>query len=485
MRKKIIKNNKKLNSTIEILNFITKTSKFKIIIILSVILSLYGSFILSAGINNYFNSILCTFQFTTFNALFFLILFINTINICSMFDKYYFYIIRLNNKKRYLKELIKLIVYANFIVIGTLFLSYFAFLNLVEFQYIFPTDYNGYVNNIVYTIFYLIRYIVIAISISIMSIISYVKLGEKITIIFNIIFIAFFWFFSGNNLSVVNSFSILPWNYFSNINYGSFSLEINYSILFIFILEMIIYFLYRNINYRRNKFNRYVILNDLEYLFRKRCKEIILLIIIPIIVLIVVNISISSDSYELLTMTLGLNLRKENLNIISAVMFTFNIVIYLYLVICLYIKDLQNGLDNIFLRITSVRWYFSKEILSLIITAFLKVLQYLLILVILLISGKNSITFEKVSVVFLSDFLFTIALQQIITLICMNIKSMGKIKYLIIPIIILGILVIPKNIVWYNNYQVILIIVNIILLLFSIFIYKVNKRNIIQNMGGI
>ena len=485
MKKKMINGKKKLDSTTEILNFITKTSKFKAIIILSIIISLYGSFVLSAGVENYFNAVLVTFQFSTFNALLFLILFINTINVCSIFNKYYFYIIRLNNKQVYLKELIKLVVRANLIVIGIIIISYLAFLNLVEFQYLFPADYNGYVNNIIYTVFYLIRYIIIAILISIISIISYVKLGEKTTIIINIMFIAFFWIVPNTNLTIASSFSILPWKYFESIRYESFSLEINYSVLFIFILEIITYLLYKNINIKYNKFNIYVILSDLEYLFRKRYKEVMLLFIIPVFVLIIVNLGISNDGLELLKMPLGLNLQEKNLNIINVVMFTFDIVIQLYLIICLYIKDLHNGLDNIFLRITTVKWYLIKELLSLIIIALLKSIQYLLILVILLVLRKNNILFKQIIIVFLSDFLYTITLQQIVTLIYMNIKSMEKIKYLIIPLIILVMLVIPKNIMWYNKYQVILVIINIILFLFSMLIYKINKSNIIQNVGGI
>ena len=485
MKKKMINGKKKLDSTTEILNFITKTSKFKAIIILSIIISLYGSFVLSAGVENYFNAVLVTFQFSTFNALLFLILFINTINVCSIFNKYYFYIIRLNNKQVYLKELIKLVVRANLIVIGIIIISYLAFLNLVEFQYLFPADYNGYVNNIIYTVFYLIRYIIIAILISIISIISHVKLGEKTTIIINIMFIAFFWIVPNTNLTIAGSFSIRPWKYFESIRYESFSLEINYSVLFIFILEIITYLLYKNINIKYNKFNIYVILSDLEYLFRKRYKEVMLLFIIPVFVLIIVNLGISNDGLELLKMTLGLNLQEKNLNIINVVMFTFDIVIQLYLIICLYIKDLHNGLDNIFLRITTVKWYLIKELLSLIIIALLKSIQYLLILVILLVLRKNNILFKQIIIVFLSDFLYTITLQQIVTLIYMNIKSMEKIKYLIIPLIILVMLVIPKNIMWYNKYQVILVIINIILFLFSMLIYKINKSNIIQNVGGI
>lgn len=81
MKKKMVNNKKEVNSTSEILKFITNKSKFKVTIILSFLLSVYGSFVLSTGIENYFNSAILTFQFPTFNVLLFLILFVNTINV--------------------------------------------------------------------------------------------------------------------------------------------------------------------------------------------------------------------------------------------------------------------------------------------------------------------------------------------------------------------------------------------------------------------
>lgn len=486
MKKKLVEKKKKINSTFEILNFITRKSKFKITIILSILLTFYGSFVLSAGIKNYFTAALCTFQFGTFNALFFLILFINTINVCSTFDKYDFYIIRLNNKKKYLNELIKIVTYSNIIVIGVIILSYFAMLNLVEFQYIFPSVYNGYVNNIVYTFFYLVRYSIIAISISILSILSYVKIGEKKTIIINIIFVAFFWFFSGYNEAIVNSFSFLPWDYFKSIKYGSFSLEINYSLWFILMLEIIIYLLCKMVNIKYSKANHYMVLNDLEYLLREKYKEIVLLIIIPFLVLVIVNLELNSNGLEILKMTFGLNIKEENLNIINIVMFAFNLIIQLYLVLCLYAKDLKRGLDNLFLRISSTKWYLIKESLTLIITALLKIIQYLLVVGIIFIAGKSNLAFSKIYGIFLSDFLFTITIQQIFILSYLNIKTLPKIiRYILILIIVLFAIVIPKNIMWYNRYQIVLLIINFIIILISILIYRFNKRRVVQTMGGI
>lgn len=486
MKKKMVNNKKEINSTLEILNFLTNKNKFKVTIILSFLLSIYGGFILSAGIKNYFNSAILTFQFPTFNVLLFLILFINTINVCSMFDKYEFYIIRLKDKKTYLKELIKIVVYSNIIVLSVIILTYFALLNLVEFQYLISSTFNNYINNIAYMFFYFVRYIIIALSMSILCTLSYVKFGEKKTLFVSIVFVAFFWVI-GTSLETVNSFSFLPWKYFKFVKYGSFSLEINYSLLFILLIELIICLVYKLVNTRfNNKTYIYMILNDLEFLFREKYKEILLLILLPLLVLLIIYIVIYKDGIEILKMTLGLNLKKESFDIFNVAMLVFNIVIQLYLVLSLYAKDLKKGLDNIFLRLSSIRWYLAKEIITLFVTFFLKFIQYTLIIIILIISKKSNLNFSIISKIFLSDFLFTITIQHIFILTYFNIRTLPKIiECLLFVIIVAFAMIIPKNIMWYNQYQLILLIVNTIIILISVPIYKFNKRKVIQTMGGI
>lgn len=403
-----------------------------------------------------------------------------------MFDKYDFYIIRLKDKKTYLKELIKVVVYSNIIVISVIILSYFALLNLLEFQYLIPSIFFNYTNNIIYMIFYFTRYIIIAISMSILCILSYVKFGEKKTLFASLIFVAFFWL-TQTSLEMVNSFSILPWKYFNFVRYGSFSLEINYSVLFILLLELIICLIYKLVNTRFNsKTYVYMILNDLEFLLREKYREILLLIILPLLVLLVMYVGVYKDGIEILKMTLGLNLKKESFDIFNVAMLTFNIVIQLYLVLSLYAKDLKKGLDNIFLRLSSTRWYLMKEIITLLVTFLLKLIQYTLIIVILIITKKSNLIFSVISKIFLSDFLFTITIQHIFILTYLNIRTLPKIiECLLFVIVVAFAMMVPKNIMWYNSYQLILLICNIIIILISIPIYKFNKRKIIQTMGGI
>ena len=83
----------KTHNTYQILNYFASTDRYKIILILTIILCLYGSFAL--GLNTTFtSSILNTFMFDIFNIFMFLILFINTLNICTTFDNEFSFLIR-------------------------------------------------------------------------------------------------------------------------------------------------------------------------------------------------------------------------------------------------------------------------------------------------------------------------------------------------------------------------------------------------------
>ena len=73
-------------------------------------------------------------MFDIFNIFMFLILFINTLNICTTFDnEFSFYIIRLNNKKRYIKELLKNVLIFNILHLTML---RYLFLKIYYLNYI-------------------------------------------------------------------------------------------------------------------------------------------------------------------------------------------------------------------------------------------------------------------------------------------------------------------------------------------------------------
>lgn len=234
---------KKLSKKIPIIDFITKTSKFKIIFILMLITVIYASLLLPANQNNLFKSIILTHTFPMFNVMFFSVLSLNTINTCTIFCKNDSYIIRLKNKKATAKELVKLVLQVNTLLIICFLLIYFMLLSLSQFGYYQTTEvFKYHITTKTYSIFLIIRYYLYALIFSAINTILYLKLKEKKTLILNIIFIVMFSFIS---LELDNvSFNFLPWHYFTLINYNSFIIELKYSLIYLSLLIFVFIILF-------------------------------------------------------------------------------------------------------------------------------------------------------------------------------------------------------------------------------------------------
>ncbi len=473
----------KKNTTTEILKFITKTRKFKATILLSILLSLYGSFVLTAGIKNYFSAILNTFQFATFNSLFFLVILINTVNVCSTFNQYDSYLIRLENKKKYLKELIKLVVYSNLIVSLVILLSYLSVVNILKCGYIYIKSYNGYINNMVYTIFYLLRYIVLTLLVSIFNVFLYHKLKEEKVIVIDFIFVFAFWLYPLGIMETTNTFQLPIWRYFENIDYGNFMLEVSYSLLYILLLEVLVIFVYHLINRREKIFMKYIAISDIKYMIKKNYKYILTLILIPAFSLyfIISNYDISSE--EMLITSMGL--RIDSYFPIDIMMFIINIIIHIYLVISFYINDLIRKKDNLFLRISTTKWCFNKQIVLIFLLTMIKISQYIVLILMICLKTNSNFDFKSIINLFISDVLFTNVVQLVSLWILFNCKDGNFIrKRMILCFIIIFIILMPKNIIWYRHYLYGLLILTIILMIQLIKNIKLKRRNVTEMLGG-
>ena len=102
---------KLLHKRFIILNSITKEESFKVVYIFSIILALYGSYVLASGTKTMIESTLVTFTFPIFNLLFFLLVLLNSYNTYKSFSKEFdSYIIRLKTKRDYYNIIVKFII---------------------------------------------------------------------------------------------------------------------------------------------------------------------------------------------------------------------------------------------------------------------------------------------------------------------------------------------------------------------------------------
>lgn len=223
----------------KILNYITSNERFKIIFVMSIVLAIYGGVGLGISAGNYVDAVLTCFSFNIFNIFMIALLFLNTLNTCSIFDKKFsFYTIRLENRENYLREVVKTTILVNLFFLLIFFLLYFMALNVFNFGQINTYKFMNYnVSNFVYMLFYVTRYIIISLLICSISSLVFVNFKERIMLLFDFIFLSGFMleFATGINRSI----SFLPWHYFVIVKYPSFMTEVSYSMLYIFILEIV------------------------------------------------------------------------------------------------------------------------------------------------------------------------------------------------------------------------------------------------------
>jgi len=233
----------KMHKQLLFINYITSSQLFKMIFLMTILIALIGGCILLQ--DTYIESILFTFQNSIFNVAVFTMLFLNTLNSCSIFDKNFsFYIMRLENKKSYVKELIKTTIVMTLFYLGLLFLLYFMILNFTKFGFFEIKKYYNYgVSNLIYVIFYILKYISFAVLLNIISTLVFVNFKNRLTLALDGIFVLGF-MITGADGTIRNKFSLNLWEYFGGINFYSFMNEICYSILYIFLLEIIIYIIY-------------------------------------------------------------------------------------------------------------------------------------------------------------------------------------------------------------------------------------------------
>lgn len=463
----------KTHNTYQILNYFASTDRYKIILILTIILCLYGSFALGLNV---------TFTSSILNTFMFLILFINTLNICTTFDnEFSFYIIRLNNKKRYIKELLKNVLIFNILHLIIFFLIYFTIKCFMTYEPGSYTLYQNYnISNNLYLIFYLGRYIILSLIFCIIESLIYINFKTKIVCIFNSLFIMGFLLSSSSDM-IFNKFLIFPWNYFNNIKYNSFSMEVLYSCIYILILLIISFLLYKFIFKKKETINniRYIFFTDTLYLLKKR-KGILLLFLLFPIVTTFINVNIDIPFINIINTSMGTNIILKEIGPLEICMYLLNIGIIAFLITDLFIRDIKYNLDNIFLRTNILTWFVNKVIIFLMFSFILKILQYSLVVIILLVNNK--VFDNNVIYLMLTDYFYTSLIGFIFLLMYILFVTLNKAKILPIIVGILLIIILPKSIWSLKNYIVYMIIILILLIIMISKIIKDKSKKIFENL---
>lgn len=225
---------------------------------------------------------------------------------------------------------------------------------------------------------------------------------------------------------------------------------------------------------------KYLIYNDFSYIIHHKKRVILLILLVPIIS-ILLNINNNMSMFEIMMLSMGTNLSSTFYSILGMIMYLFNVFWFLYFIVQIYIKDLENGLENIFLRIKPQRYIIRKNICFIIITIMIKVLQYIAIILLFLIF-KHQIPNNQVFQLLISDIGYILFVQYLFLFLYLIYILLSKnILFLSITVIIL-LLTIPKNIWNFSNYLY-LIVLGIIFVNFVIYwLFSKYSKNLIENI---
>lgn len=200
---------------------------------------------------------------------------------------------------------------------------------------------------------------------------------------------------------------------------------------------------------------KYIILNDLFYILKNKYK----IIIKYLIAITLVFIMYGSSEYGIdLIFSTRFNFKEDHLDIMYMIFCLLNYLIYIYISLELFKKDLDN-FDNMYLRISTTKWVISKIVINFLLVLIINVLIFLMTFIfrkngiynvfgvlnkiiftlILIINTYNLLlTFNKSKLMFIIFLIpFTSILFININLLNLNIYIMLFILFIYILIIIL------------------------------------------------
>lgn len=221
----------------------------------------------------------------------------------------------------------------------------------------------------------------------------------------------------------------------------------------------------------------YLWLSDIYYLLRKRYLYLLIFFLLPIFSTFLISFS-SAGFVDSFISVLGLNIITNQYSPMEIISYLYFVFFALFLVIDLYLKDILYQLDNIFMRMSLLKWYMRKTFLFIAVMFFLKLFQYLLVVLTFWIL-KGPITFSVLELLqlFITDTLYTVLLQFLILFVAI-LSSFSKVRWLSILSILITFFFFPKSILIFERYWLVSIffIVVLIFLILKIISKKIFER---------
>lgn len=213
---------------------------------------------------------------------------------------------------------------------------------------------------------------------------------------------------------------------------------------------------------------KYLFCNDIKNCFRGRTLK---LVIVVLILEFIFQFIIIDDN--IVNLLLGRNLENVK-NYISMLFFLLHVLLFMFISLDIYLRDMLYNVDNIFFRIKPIKFIGEKIIFLIISTIVLRLLEYIVILPVL-ISRMESIDIIGLSLE--KDILFYL-LFSLIVILLMEYKWLIGDKGL--GLIIIFLIFVPKNIDVFYNYYLIGVFTLIVIIMLSMMCFS---KKIIESEG--
>ncbi len=214
----------------------------------------------------------------------------------------------------------------------------------------------------------------------------------------------------------------------------------------------------------------FILKNDFNYLKKNKIKLLLLFLLINVISL-TLHLTEEIPSLEKIMFSNATNILKDEFSIIQYIIFLFNNIVFIFLILDLFIKDLNYELDNLFMRIKIFKWMFTKFSFVIILTIVLKLLEYLSLFFCLYLFSTISWNIELVNLIVI-DIVYTLSIEfSYLFLYILFYRANNIFIYYIVGVFLF--LVIPKNV--YNLHKYILFLL-LILLIIIVAIFLITKK---------
>lgn len=225
---------------------------------------------------------------------------------------------------------------------------------------------------------------------------------------------------------------------------------------------------------------KYILLNDINYVFRQKRKIIFSYFVIVLLYFVFNAIMRNLIDDKLFYDTLAISCNFSKAGWLEILMFIFSILIYLYIALQLFYKDIQIGIDNIYLRMTSIKWIRCKIVTIYIISVMLLCFMYSVLYATMYIVTKMAVSINFM--IFIKHLIYMYTLESICLLFVL-ISNKIKILTPILILIFLSIFVVlPTDILSFNFYLLLGVCISINIMVFLI--YKKDYIFILENIKG-